>query len=609
LYKHYASKIAKHQINYLVTKLPCIMRKILLSALLLLCTSPCIWAQITKVCPSSTTPPADLCINACVYCDFNGLISTTAGYTGQNTNSGCVGTFENEQWLGFVANCNSVTFIAVPSNCTNGDGLQLAVYTDCNSAPIACYPGGASGNLLAIVTVATIPGQTYLLAVDGYAGDQCDFSLTVAPPTCAGAPFLMPTLPIQGPNRVCPGTQQVYSVPTVSGANSYVWNGPAGSLINGQAPPVTLTNGNMTQVTVTIPNTPTIGVHQICVQPMNACTEGTEMCKISVIKTVPPTLFSQANICPEDLPYITPWGQAISETGFYEATLGTPDGCDSILRQFVSVRPPIITALAPIIVCDGQTITVCGQNYGAGDHQAKCNSANGCDSTVIFSVISFPINTVTPVFGNLCGQGTYTYCGKTYTSPGIYLDSCQTGSECVVRYQLTLVDQPILLQVGSLVQPTGTSSNGSITMTATGGTGFYTYFWESGSGVALSTMSTVSQLPAGVYQCVVRDQAGCQSIIQVQLIATSGVNDVDMDPDFVLVQPNPAADFVTITSRKPGDAPIRLEISTADGRLIKSISRYVFGTEVSLVDLPKTALFFKLHLSNGQILTKKVLRQ
>jgi PKD-like domain len=608
LYKHFASKIATYQIKHHFTKLPIVMRKILISALLLLCTSPCIWAQITKVCTSDVTPPADLCFNACVYCDFNGITGTTAGYKGQNVNSGCMGAFENESWLGLIANCNSITLIATPSNCKTGNGLQFGVYKDCSSAPIACNPGFAGGGLIpVIVTAATIPGQTYLLVIDGYAGDQCEFNVTVAPPQCAGAPLIMPTLPIQGPNQVCPSSEQVYSVPAISGASSYVWNGPGGSLINGQTPPITLTNGNMTQVTVTMPNGVS-GTQEICVQPMNACTVGTETCKMTTIKKPTILQFPQVYVCPEDLPYTMPWGQKVDQTGFYEATLVTAEGCDSILRQYVAVRVSLITVLAPIFLCTGQKTTVCGNDYGAGHHEVKCTAANGCDSTVIFSVTSFP-NTVYPVAGNLCGQSSYIYCGKTYTSPGIYLDSCQTGGGCVGRYQLTLVDQPISLQVGSLVQPTGTSSNGSITMTATGGTGVYTYFWDDGSGVTLSTMSTVSQLPAGVYRCVVSDQAGCQNIIEVKLTAISGVNDLDLDPDFALVQPNPAADFVTITSRKLGDAPIRLEISTADGRLIKSIPQYVFGTEISLVDLPKAALLFKLRLSDGQILTKKVLRQ
>ena len=81
-----------------------------------------LFAQLPPVCPS-TEPPGDQCSRACVYCSLNGLTSTTAGYTGQPP-SGYCGLAENEQWIGFVAGETSATFTAIPSNCTDDNGLQ-----------------------------------------------------------------------------------------------------------------------------------------------------------------------------------------------------------------------------------------------------------------------------------------------------------------------------------------------------------------------------------------------------------------------------------------------------------------------------------------------------
>jgi CHU_C Type IX secretion signal domain/PKD-like domain/SprB repeat len=407
-------------------------KRLLFCFIALLATATSIYAQLPPACPSDNTPPSDLCPATCIYCDFNGISSTSTGYTAQ-TPPGWCGSIENEQWLGFIANCNTVTFIATATNCTNGNGLQIGVYTSCSGSPVSCNGGTSGGALIPVPTTAqTIPGQNYFLCVDGWAGDQCDFTITVVPPQCAGAPPLFATLPIQGPQSVCPTTTHVFTVPAVSGAASYVWNGPAGSTINGQAPPVTLTSGLMTKVTITFPAEPTAGVHEICVQPFNSCNDGIESCKSVLIKSIPPTLFPQVSVCPEDLPYSLPWGEVINETGFYEVTLPTLSGCDSILRQFVFVKPEIPRVLPPAFVCAGQTITVCGMNYGAGDYSVVCPASNlvDCDTTFIFTVIELPVSAVITETGplNCAVKADTLYAGPSSGTLAWYFGGSQIGT-------------------------------------------------------------------------------------------------------------------------------------------------------------------------------------
>ncbi|MBK6930786.1 MAG: hypothetical protein IPH12_07860 [Saprospirales bacterium] len=168
-------------------------------------------AQLPPPCPSNTEPAADLCSDICIYCNFNGYMGTTSGYTGQ-TPPGFCGTIENEQWLGFIAGAPAATFTATPTNCITGNGIQIALYTSCSSSPVACNGGSAGGASAPVsITTSLTPGVNYFLLIDGYAGDQCDFSITVTPPSAVQAPPVAPTGLISGPTTICPGATVTFS--------------------------------------------------------------------------------------------------------------------------------------------------------------------------------------------------------------------------------------------------------------------------------------------------------------------------------------------------------------------------------------------------------------
>lgn len=345
-------------------------------------------------CPASSLPAADLCEDICVYCNFNGYTGTTAGYTGQ-TPPGFCGTIENEQWLGFVAGAPAATFTATPSNCTSGNGIQIALYPSCGNIPIQCNAGAAGGgNMPVSVTTSLTPGVSYYLMIDGYAGDQCDFQITVAPPSAGLTPPIGPTGAISGPTKVCPGANIVFSVPPVSGAGAYTWSAPPGWLVNGQPTPVTLAGagGNIAWVTANAQAGP------ICVQPVNSCNTGDLACKNVTLQSIPLTQLPPAVVCAEALPYELPWGDLCFTSGIYETTLISYQGCDSVVRQFVTVKSPIIKFLPPQTVCTGDSVVVCGEAFTAeGNYTKICESYQGCDSTINFSIINLePLANIMP---------------------------------------------------------------------------------------------------------------------------------------------------------------------------------------------------------------------
>ncbi len=234
-----------------------------------------LYAQLPDPCPSDTTQASDLCNEICIYGNFNGYTGTTIGYSGQ-TPPGFCGTIENEQWFGFIAYDTVATFTLNALNCIDGNGLQLAIYTSCGGMPVVCYPGNMAGETVPInLTVPLTPGVNYFLMIDGYAGDQCSFQLTVTPASAVSPPLVGPTGLLSGPAGVCPNGSFTFSIPPVSGAGYYLWDAPAGWLIDGQIPPVyrIAPAGHSVQVT---PNT---AAGDICVQPLNSFYQGTQVCQ------------------------------------------------------------------------------------------------------------------------------------------------------------------------------------------------------------------------------------------------------------------------------------------------------------------------------------------
>ncbi len=181
----------------------------------LLFTCHLINAQAPPTCPSSQTPAADACEDACIQCNLAEYTGNTLGYT-PNQALGFCGTIENEQWLGFIAAAPFATVTVMPSNCLLNNGMQIAVYSSCGSTPIpgGCNGGQDNGGLIPVsVSVALTPGEPYFLMIDSYAGDICDFTLSVSPPgAITGGFFSSQTI------ELCPGETytidgQTYSAP------------------------------------------------------------------------------------------------------------------------------------------------------------------------------------------------------------------------------------------------------------------------------------------------------------------------------------------------------------------------------------------------------------
>jgi len=97
------------------------------------------------------------------------------------------GTIENNSWYKFVAATTTHTFpITSVTGCINGWGIQGHVYSVTHDAQGCCTSFTSMSNcynpgnttLGTITATGLTIGQTYILMIDGYAGDGCEFTIS-----------------------------------------------------------------------------------------------------------------------------------------------------------------------------------------------------------------------------------------------------------------------------------------------------------------------------------------------------------------------------------------------------------------------------------------------
>ena len=296
---------------------------------------------ITQACSSPQWLGADFCDFTCVNCMIDGFTGTNA--VGPPTNQIYCGqiTVHNPVWLAFVAGSEEINLEVIPFNCNNFQGLQLAVFEQCNDMPIGCHPGSSMGALpLQFVYDQYIPGKTYYLMIDGYAQDICEFTIHVLSGSVFPPPPGNATMP-NGPSSLCIGMTGHYSIPPVPGAGFYHWIAPPGAKINGLSNEEYINAPEGEEVDIQFSN---IG-GQVCVIAGSVCTtETAPSCKNVQVVPVAITNLAPVTVNFNDLPYVWPQDgiTTLTNPGVFILTDFNVSyiGCDSIVRQTITVNPP-----------------------------------------------------------------------------------------------------------------------------------------------------------------------------------------------------------------------------------------------------------------------------
>lgn len=309
---------------------------------------PILLQLISGFLPAQSLPPctnlaefaSETCSEACAGCPLNGYQGTTAGFSGEG-GSFCGGQLNetNSVWHGFIAGSSTITFSITSSGCTQGNGLQAALFSSCG-AELSCQPGqpGGGNQPIQLSYNGFTPGESYLLLINGYDGDVCGYTVATLLGTC-DLPGLSPVGQLNGPTQVCPGGVYSFTLPSNPGATGYEWVAPPGSSINATGQNTLITTENTVEVVFGGQ-----GNLQMKARALGYCGSSSPFATKNVLsQPIPPTVLPTLMVDPSELPYtwsVNP-NNTLSTTGSFQLvhTLSSWTGCDSIVRQLVIVAP------------------------------------------------------------------------------------------------------------------------------------------------------------------------------------------------------------------------------------------------------------------------------
>ncbi|MXO04976.1 MBG domain-containing protein [Flavobacterium sp. HBTb2-11-1] len=173
--------------------------------------------------------------------------------------------------------------------------------------------------------------------------------------------------------------------------------------------------------------------------------------------------------------------------------------------------------------------TASANGLSTGTYTVTVKDANQCVKTLDFSITEPPALTITPSQTNVScnggsngsasvtvtgGTGAYTYnwsTGAHSTSisglmAGIYTITVIDENNCQDSHTFEITQPPVLTAIQSQTDVLcNGGATGTATVTASGGTGNYTYLWSPSGGTA----ATATGLTVGNYSCLITDANGC----------------------------------------------------------------------------------------------------
>jgi predicted RNase H-like HicB family nuclease len=333
-------------------------------------------------------------------------------------------------------------------------------------------------------TTATLTQTTYYRAIYTCAGAGCNQAVSNVQIVTVNP---LPTITTSSNSPVCAGSDLQLNA---SGGDTYAWSGPDGFTANIPNPTITAVTTNAT------------GNYLVTVTDANGCSSTAQISVLintSLTTSVTTTIVScnggsngtaTANIIGGTSPYTYAWSNGgttspinnlIADT--YTVTVTDTNGCSGIGIGIVS-EPVLLSASLVInneIDCFG------------GTDGAATITANG--GTAPYSYL-WSNNTTTNVLNNVVA--------------GTYLATITDANGCTQTLSATLNEPAEIIVTLDNNTPVGCNgaSDGSLTISVSGGTPGYTYLWSDGS-----TTEDVSGLSAGNYVVTVTDANGCTSTI------------------------------------------------------------------------------------------------
>jgi predicted heme/steroid binding protein len=260
----------------------------------------------------------------------------------------------------------------------------------------------------------------------------------------------------------------------------------------------------------------------------------------------------------ETTPFIT--GKA---AGNYSCIITDANGCTLTKNFTISTTNTLVASAAQTnVLCNGSSTgsasvipsgapgpftyvwapyggnTETAVNLSAGNYSVTITSSNGCSIVKTFTITEPSAINITPSQTNVTcntgsngsasvtvtgGTGTYTYAwspsgGTAATanglSAGTYTVTVKDANLCTKTQSFTITEPNALTpSVSQTNVSCNGGSNGSATVSVTGGTGTYSYQWSPSGGTA----ATATGLSAGTYTVLIKDSNLCETTASVTI--------------------------------------------------------------------------------------------
>lgn len=245
-------------------------------------------------------------------------------------------------------------------------------------------------------------------------------------------------------------------------------------------------------------------------------------------------------------------------------------------------------------VLDGyDPITICASTYSSSTTEELCYGDDSGSIDVVFTS------------GNSSGAtfdiGTGPQATGSFTNlpAGSYTITVVDGDACATDVNVIL-GGPSQLTLGASMSHETAPNNGSINLSAFGGTPGFTFSWTGPGGFTASS-EDISGLAAGVYSITVSDDNGCTTSGSYTINSLIGID----EQSFIAFNlfPNPSSGVFNIELMDVVNKEYKAEVTDLSGRLI--YSEKIENQEFTL-DLSNAANgSYLLHLSTNNIRTTK----
>ena len=236
----------------------------------------------------------------------------------------------------------------------------------------------------------------------------------------------------------------------------------------------------------------------------------------------------------------------------------------------------------------GNTQTV--NNLPSGTYTVTVTDANGCITTQNFTVtepvalvsnssVTNPIlcagGMATVIVSATGGTAPYIGTGSFSQSAGPQTFTVTDANGCTTT-TITTITEPTPLSAVTTSTDEMMGMDGTATVTVTGGTPSYMYYWMPGG----ATTPAITGLAAGTYSVTVLDANGCGDTLEVVVGSQVSLHEAGLTS--IVLYPNPSATTITV-SNSTSTAFDEVGIYTLEGRLLFEFA--LGGNESRIIDI------------------------